>query len=48
MAIKVKDERTGRALKCRACRKSLTYPYFISGKGFYYHLACIGERSKNE
>jgi len=45
---KVKDETTGRVLKCRACRKELTYPYLISGEGFYYHLSCMGERSKNE
>ena len=44
---KVEFDTGHRVPKCRACRKSLIYPYYISGKGFYYHLACVGERSKN-
>ncbi len=45
---KVTFESGHRVPKCRACREELTYPYIISGEGFYYHLACVGERSKNE
>lgn len=44
MTKEVTDQSGHKVIKCKVCRRHLTYPY-ISTDGFYYHLECFCERS---